>query len=446
MDDDRSGREGQDAAADMPAWGEWDDEAPNVLLVDGLADQDPDAIPGMDATSGHRVYGLTPQASSKQGRRHRRGPVVAVVAIVAVALATVGFGLAFGVIPIPSQVAGDSDATTPAEVTAEQQEDTASADAGTATDSTATTSDATAILGMLSGLRHVGEDVSLPTDGSEVDVLGGRVLVAYRTADNADVAISRMAASAAALVEALDGSQLTDSSTASDGVSQVPAASTPGGIASGGNGTTCQGVEVVAMSSSGYVMAVVVLPMGDDLSDADEAAILSAADSYAINSGSYRYSGLAAQGVAPSKGGAPTLLTGEEIRIDTSTSRQTSTAAATDSSSTAGTSATSSTTSTTSTRGYGTSYTATTGSTGSYGGTGTSTYGGGDDADADASSATGGNYSGYDSDSSLTGYDASADTDGSETGYDASTSVGDTSGDAGQSSDASTTGGDTADE
>lgn len=169
------------------------------------------------------------------------------------------------------------------------------------------------VLSRLSALSHNGSDCSLPSDGAEVDVRDGRVLVAYESDEDAQDTVSRMASAAAALRQELSGSQLADSSTAEGGVSQIPAVTTPVVITASGEGRDFSGVEIVALGQGRYVIGAISLDAGDGLESAGEAAILTAASSYAVEGPAYRYSGLHSQGIAQSKGDAPTLLTGETI-------------------------------------------------------------------------------------------------------------------------------------
>lgn len=172
------------------------------------------------------------------------------------------------------------------------------------------------ILGSVSSLSHAGDDCSLPTEGAEVDVLGGRVLVAYQTGENADVTLRRMTAAAAELAQQLAGTTLADSSTSEGGVSGVPASSTPAAIASSdGSGTAFSNVEVVAIGSGGYVVGAVVLSPSDSLATASEGEVLAASDSYAIEVYAYAVSGLSERGIAQTKGERPTLVTGEQVSM-----------------------------------------------------------------------------------------------------------------------------------
>lgn len=287
------------------------------------------------------------------GNRGRRGghcgPIVA-VAIGAAVVVTLGLGYALGMTSCESgdisgalgdlsgnQTQGQQDGGQPTDATDTDGSSGTSADSSTNQVDTEQSeqaepsdqaSDAQGILSLVTSLTHDGQDCSLPLEGTEVDILGGRVLVAYQSQENAEESISRMSDAAAALVESLSDAQLTDSSTAPDGVSQVPAVSTPGGIASGGSGSTCSGVEVVVLGQGGYVVAAVSVPMTDGLAQADEADVLSVSDSYAVDGGAYVYSGLYGKGIAQSKGDAPTLLTGEQILIRLSRPQATASASA----------------------------------------------------------------------------------------------------------------------
>lgn len=257
------------------------------------------------------------------GRPHRqRGPIVA-VCVGAVCVAAVVAGLALCSSPLGRDTASQGNAAGQAEqqdATANVASD-ASANAGAADananegqdEATPKALSADALASQLSSLKHGREDCSIPTDGTEVDVKDGWVLVAYQSADDAQGTLSRMTASAAALAQSLSGTELSDSSTAQDGVSTVPAASTPAAIASSDASTPFAGVQVVALGEGRYVIGSVSLASADGLDAASESQILAAASSYAIEGPAYRYSGLASSGVAQSKGSAPTLLTGEKI-------------------------------------------------------------------------------------------------------------------------------------
>lgn len=196
-----------------------------------------------------------------------------------------------------------SNAALPDTSGASEEEEDASPDALSAAD----------VVSRLSSLSHNGADCSLPADGVEVDARDGWVLVAYQSAEDAQGTLSRMTAAAVALAQDLSDTQLSDSSTAQDGVSAVPATSRPTAISASDTSTAFAGVQVVALGEGRYVIGSLSLTSADGLEGASEAQVLSAAASYAVEGPAYRYSGLASQGVAQSKGNSPTLLTGERI-------------------------------------------------------------------------------------------------------------------------------------
>lgn len=389
-------------------------------------------------------------AARNDGHHEHRGSRNAVCAgiIGGVAVVALGLGYALGVRGCSfASLAGTDGVAATDQARADQQEgqtsdstdvtgqgasDGASSDSDADRQDETQASDASGVAGLLAGLQHAGEDCSLPTDGTEVDVLGGKVLVAYSTDEDADAALARLTAAAAALDEGLAGMQLTDSSTAPDGVSQVPAASTPGSIASGDNGIAYAGVELVALGQGGYVVAVVSVPASGGLSEADEAAVLDAADSYAIDGGAYAFSGLAAQGIAQTKGDAPTLLTGEQIRVRLTRVQATTSSPASGSTSAAATT-TSSTSQTLGTRsGSSSTSSSTTTTTGTGTGYGYSGYGY-SGSGRGSSGYSGSGYSGYTGSSSGSSSGSSGSTYSSgdgESGYGGSASTDSASGDA----------------
>lgn len=242
-------------------------------------------------------------------RRVTLGVVGGVCAVAIVAGLALSPGCSAGVDDGSGNAASNQQTTaTGVNLNANQTED---AQQGAAVQSTS----ATDILGTLSALQHAGADCSLPTDGAEVDVQDGRVLVAFESGDTSEGTISRMASAAVALAGNLAGSSLSNSSTAEGGVSTVPAASTPAAIAASDGSTGFSSVEVVALGAGRYVISTITLSSADGLADASESQILSAADGYAIDGSAYRYSGLGS-GVEQTKGDAPTLLTGEAITIN----------------------------------------------------------------------------------------------------------------------------------
>lgn len=253
--------------------------------------------------TGTRVYGLAPKPEAK---RRSHAPAV----IVAVVLAVLAVG---GVV-----LWGNRASLEPANETQAQQPAAANENVE-APEPQIRTVGAGDVLPRVSSLAHGGTDVSLPTEGTEVDVLGGRVLVSYTTTEDADALLSRLTGASAELAASLSSSVLSDSSTSEGGVSQVPAAATPGAIATSTDPSAASefaGLTLVARGSDGRVSAAVTLSTDTGLGSADEAAILGAADSYAISGTTYAASGLSASGVAQTKGAAPALLTGEAITID----------------------------------------------------------------------------------------------------------------------------------
>lgn len=253
--------------------------------------------------TGTRVYGLAPKPEAK---RRSHAPAV----IVAVVLAVLAVG---GVV-----LWGNRASLEPANETQAQQPAAANENVE-APEPQIRTVGAGDVLPRVSSLAHGGTDVSLPTEGTEVDVLGGRVLVSYTTTEDADALLSRLTGASAELAASLSSSVLSDSSTSEGGVSQVPAAATPGAIATSTDPSAAsefEGLTLVARGSDGRVSAAVTLSTDTGLGSADEAAILGAADSYAISGTTYAASGLSASGVAQTKGAAPALLTGEAITID----------------------------------------------------------------------------------------------------------------------------------
>lgn len=350
--------------------------------------------------------------------RHRAGAAVAVGAAVVVALGLGYVAGAKGCCPSSrSDGAGQTQGTS-----ADAPDAGDSQDGGTTAAESQDTeaSDASAVLAGLSSLSLDGVDCSLPTDGAEVDVLDGWVIVAYRTDDEAQSVLARMTSAAAALSEALADAQLGDSTTAEGGVSAVPAASTPAAISSDDDATPFQGVRLVALGQGGYVIAALSLPSADGGTiPTDDADILSSCDSYAIDGGAYAFSGYYARGIAQTKGDAPTLLTGEQIVIRL-TRPQTTTSSSTSSSANA---------STTSGRSSGASSSSTTGTAtstsgarsgggrrGSYG-----SYGGGSYSGTSSTSGSGGSATYGTGTSSQSG---AASTSGGDAGYDGSVADG----------------------
>lgn len=275
-------------------------------------------------SDGSRASKASATSASPNSSR-RRGRVIAVCAgAVCVAAVVVGLGVwassrGSGGAPNANQAASqqveqqaDANAAAPsADASPEQQSAPDSQSEQTGAASQAST--ANDVVSKISSLSHGGADCSLPTDGVEVDVRDGWVLVAYQSAEDAQGTLSRMTSSAAALAQGLAGTQLSDSSTAQNGVSTVPATSAPAAIAASDASTPFAGVQVVALGEGRYVIGSVTLASADGLDGAGETQILSAASSYAIEGPAYRYSGLASRNVAQSKGNAPTLLTGEKI-------------------------------------------------------------------------------------------------------------------------------------
>lgn len=261
-----------------------------------------------------------PQPERQPPKPHHRKALAVGICAGAVCVAAIAAGLALRA-PI-GRVESDANngATAQSVATSDSANAEASSSANDASQTDASQADTSAqtlaagdLVSRLSSLSHDGSDCSLPTDGVEVDVKDGRVLVAYQSADDAQGTLSRMTASAVALAQQLSGAELSDSSTAQDGVSTVPTTTGPAAIAAGEAGTPFAGVEVVALGEGRYVIGALSLATADGLDAASEAQILSAASSYAIEGPAYRYSGLASSGVAQSKGDAPTLLTGEQI-------------------------------------------------------------------------------------------------------------------------------------
>lgn len=361
-----------------------------------------------------RVYGAKPTADARP--RRRVGPVIAVVLVV-VALCLLGVG-AWSLLSSSSlsDIVANTNTSSQQNANTTSQQD-ASTDQNQAADSASQATTASDIVSTLSSLQHNGEDCSLPTDGVEVDVLGGRVLVAFQSSESAEQMVSRMASASVALADALSQAELADSSTTSDGVSQVPAASTPGAIASSENGTAFAGVEVVALAESRYVVAAITLGSSSGLADASEAAIFDAADSYAVQGTAYAYSGLRALGVEQSKGDAPALLTGEAITISmsiprtTSSSSSTNTTSSQSSSSSSTGSSTSSSTSSTSGRNTSSGSSYGSSSTGSSYGYSTGYSGGSSSYSYDSGSDSGSSTNSGSSGSSSTGSDSTTSTD-----------------------------------
>lgn len=259
-----------------------------------------------------------PQPERQPPKPHHRKAIAVGICAGAVCVAAIAAGLALRA-PI-GRVESDANNGATAQSVATSDSANAEASANDASQTDASQGDTSAqtlaagdLVSRLSSLSHDGSDCSLPTDGVEVDVKDGRVLVAYQSADDAQGTLSRMTASAVALAQQLSGAELSDSSTAQDGVSTVPTTTGPAAIAAGEAGTPFAGVEVVALGEGRYVIGALSLASADGLDAASEAQILSAASSYAIEGPAYRYSGLASSGVAQSKGDAPTLLTGEQI-------------------------------------------------------------------------------------------------------------------------------------
>lgn len=388
------------------------------------------AVPSTAPDEG--VTGPTRPPAARQAGESTRTAGIVVAVVLVVAFCALALVVHLGL--IPQQGTGSGDAT------GEQQ---ASADASTEGDDTTPSQEtgeqgqgATEVLALLSSLDHNGEDCSLPSEGSEVDVLGGRVLVAYTSDENAQLTIERMTSAAVAIADQLAGTYVADSSTAADGVSTVPATSTPTAIESSDGGTAFSGVEVVALGQGGYVIATMTLSPTDELEHAGDSQILLASDGYAVETTAYSYSGLAARGIAQTKGDTPTLLTGEEVRINlasTSTSAQATTStssqssSSTTSSSQAGTSGSASTGTTSGTSygsGYGYGY-GTSGGSSSYGSYGDgSSYGSYDDSSSDG---------GYSSDTS---YDSGSGTATSDVSAGTGTSSDASAGDATSSADA----------
>lgn len=230
-------------------------------------------------------------------------------------------------------------------------------------------------------------DCGLPTDGSEVDILDGRLLVMYYTEETAEQTVLRMVNAVAALSSLPDVTVVRDSTT-TDGTSVIPATTSPAAITSDTE-TTLVDVTVVAMGPGGYVVSDCTLPADVDLGDARGLSILPLCSGYAVQGDAYAMSGLMSNGFAQTGGIVPTLVTGDAIRMQMDRTPQPVT-----------TSTDSASTSSTATSG---SESAASSSTGTSGRSGYTTYSGSE------SSSTYYDY-GYDYDYDASSYDTSAAT------------------------------------